>query len=425
MNRRLFLKSSFATLALPALESVAAKSVGASKASASGPPMRMACIGNSFGMYPKDFFPTEAGSNYAMTPLLAPLELHKKDFNIFSHLDHDVKGGHFSVHTFLSGVKMADAKGMPEGNISIDQRAAEHIGAATRFPSLTIGSEDGLHGGCHMCWTRTGVRVPPIEGPRELFRKLFINEGEKAKQEAADDLELRGSILDSVLSDAKNLGRRLGGQDKDKLDEYLTSVRDVEVSLELDKRWSRVPKPKAQMAEPEDRSFVEDIPVIYDLIALALQTDSTRVASFEMAGTGFDTGFFGLSQGYHALSHHGQKPDRIKGLTTIEYYQMEQLSRFLDKLKSLKEPDSNGNLLDSTMVLFGSGMGNGNAHVNIDLPIILAGAGFKTGEHKAYPSSQGKRVPLCNLYLSMLQRFGVETDFFGTSTGTLTGLELA
>ena len=425
MNRRLFLKSSFATLALPALESVAAKSVGAVKASASGPPMRMACIGNSFGMYPKDFFPTEAGSNYAMTPLLAPLELHKKDFNIFSHLDHDVKGGHFSVHTFLSGVKMADANGMPEGNISIDQRAAEHVGAATRFPSLTIGSEDGLHGGCHMCWTRTGVRVPPIEGPRELFRKLFINEGEKAKQEAADDLELRGSILDSVLSDAKNLGRRLGGQDKDKLDEYLTSVRDVEVSLELDKRWSRVPKPKAQMAEPEDRSFVEDIPVMYDLIALALQTDSTRVASFEMAGTGFDTGFFGLSQGYHALSHHGQKPDRIKGLTTIEYYQMEQLSRFLDKLKSLKEPDSNGNLLDSTMVLFGSGMGNGNAHVNIDLPIILAGAGFKTGEHKAYPSSQGKRVPLCNLYLSMLQRFGVETDFFGTSTGTLTGLELA
>ena len=376
-------------------------------------------------MYPKDFFPTEAGPNYAMTPLLAPLERHRQDFNIFSHLDHDVKGGHFSVHTFLSGVKMADAKGMPEGNISIDQRAAEHIGAATRFPSLTIGSEDGLHGGCHMCWTRTGVRVPPIEGPRELFRKLFINEGQRAKQEAADNLELRGSILDSVLSDAKNLERRLGGQDKEKLDEYLTSVRDVEVSLELDKRWSRVPKPKAQMAEPEDRSLVEDIPVMYDLIALALQTDSTRVASFEMAGTGFDTGFFGLSQGYHALSHHGQKPDRIKGLTTIEYYQMEQLSRFLDKLKSLKEPDSNGNLLDSTMVLFGSGMGNGNAHVNIDLPIILAGAGFKTGEHKAYPSSQGKRVPLCNLYLSMLQRFGVETDFFGTSTGTLTGLELA
>lgn len=376
-------------------------------------------------MYPKDFFPSEAGANYAMTPLLAPLERHRQDFNIFSHLDHDVKGGHFSVHTFLSGVKMADAKGMPEGNISIDQRAAEHIGAATRFPSLTIGSEDGLHGGCHMCWTRTGVRVPPIEGPRELFRKLFINEGERAKQEAADNLELRGSILDSVLSDAKNLERRLGGQDKEKLDEYLTSVRDVEVSLELDKRWSSVPKPKAQMAEPEDRSLVEDIPVMYDLIALALQTDSTRVASFEMAGTGFDTGFFGLSQGYHALSHHGQKPDRIKGLTTIEYYQMEQLSRFLDKLKSLKEPDSNGNLLDSTMVLFGSGMGNGNAHVNIDLPIILAGAGFKTGEHKAYPSSQGKRVPLCNLYLSMLQRFGVETDFFGTSTGTLTGLELA
>jgi len=135
MNRRLFLKSSFATLALPALESIAAKSVAAVKASASGPPMRMVCIGNSFGMYPKDFFPTEAGPNYAMTSLLAPMERHRRDFNIFSHLDHDVKGGHFSVHTFLSGVKMADAKGMPEGNISIDQRAAEYVGAATRFPS--------------------------------------------------------------------------------------------------------------------------------------------------------------------------------------------------------------------------------------------------------------------------------------------------
>lgn len=425
MNRRVFLKSSFATLALPALESVSATlPAGRAKASSLQPPKRMVCIGNSFGMYPKDFFPKEAGANYKMTPLLAPLEKHRKDFSVFSHLDHGIKGGHFSVHSFLSGVKMGDAKGMPEGNITIDQRAAEHVGAATRFPSLTIGSEDGLHGGCHMCWTRSGVRVPPISGPRELFRKLFINEGQNAQQEATDNFELKGSILDSILDDAKSLERRLGGQDRDKLDEYLTSVRDVETSLELDKRWSRVPKPEAPMAEPEDRSLVEDIPVLYDLIAIALQTDSTRVASFEMAGTSFDTSFFGLSSGYHSLSHHGQKPDRIAGLVEIEMYQMQQLARFLEKMKSLKEPDSNGSLLDSSMVLFGSGMGNGNAHVNSDLPIILAGGGFRSGEHKRYPTANGKRVPLCNLYLSMLQRFGLDTDFFGTSTGTLTGLEL-
>ncbi len=376
-------------------------------------------------MYPESFFPKQAGANYQMTHLLAPLEAHRQDFSVFSHLDHDIKGGHFSVHSFLSGVKMSDAKGMPEGNISVDQRAAEHVGAETRFPSLTIGSEDGLHGGCQMCWTRSGVRVPPIQGPRELFRKLFINDDARARQAAADNFELNRSILDSVLDTAKSLERRLGQNDREKLDEYFTSVRDVEISLELDKRWRSVSKPEAPFQQPEDRSLVEDIPILYDLMAIALQTDSTRVASFEMAGAGFDTSFFGLNSGYHRLSHHGQLPERIEALTTIEHYQMVQLSRFLDKLKSIKEAGSEESLFDSTMVLFGSGMGNANSHVNSDLPIILAGGGFKLGEHKVYPSEKGKRVPLCNLYLSMLQRFGVETETFGTSTGTLRDLDFA
>ena len=426
MNRRVFLKSSFATLALPALESIsAALPTGAAKASSVKAPTRLVCVGNSFGMYPPHFFPSEAGPNYQMTHLLSPLEKYRNRFSVFSHLDHDIKGGHFSVHSFLSGVKMGDAKGMPEGNITIDQRAAEHVGAGTRFPSLTIGSEDGLHGGCHMCWTRTGVRVPPIQGPRELFRKLFINENAAAQEQAADNFSLRRSILDTVSEEAKSLERRLSGQDREKLDEYFSSVRDVETNLELDKRWSKVPKPEAPFAMPEDRSLVKDIPVMYDLIAIALKTDSTRVASFEMAGTGFDTSFFGFSDGYHKLSHHGKKPETVKLLVEIELYQMQQLARFLDKLDSIKEPDANGSLLDRSMVLFGSGMGNGNAHVNTDLPIILAGGGFKLGEHRIYPEERSKRVPLCNLYLSMLQRFGVETEFFGTSTGTLVDLEVA
>jgi hypothetical protein len=427
MNRRVFLKSSFATLALPALESVssAIPAATAKTASTTGAPMRMVCVGNSFGMYPEKFFPKETGSNYQMTHLLSPLEQHRKDLSVFSHLDHDIKGGHFSVHSFLSGVKMGDAKGMPEGNISIDQRAAEHVGAETRFPSMTIGSEDGLHGGCHMCWTRTGVRVPPIQGPRELFRKLFINIDGKAQQQAADTFELRGSILDAIAEEAKSLERRLSGQDREKLDEYFTSVRDVETNLELDKRWSMVPKPEAPFSIPEDRSLVEDIPVLYDLIAIALKTDSTRVASFEMAGTGFDTSFFGFTSGYHSLSHHGMKPEKVEKLVEIEYYQIQQLARFFDKLKSIKEPDSNGSLFDKTMILFGSGMGNANSHVNVDLPIMLAGGGLKLGEHKRYPDERSKRVPLCNLYLSMLQHFGVKTEFFGTSTGTIPDLEVA
>ncbi|MEM9159285.1 MAG: DUF1552 domain-containing protein [Verrucomicrobiota bacterium] len=426
MNRRVFLKSAFATLALPALESVASRSgtalVGPAKR---GAPMRMVCIGNSFGMYPDYFFPKETGPNYGMTHLLEPLAAMRRDFSVFSHLDHAVKGGHFAVHSFLSGVKLADAKGMPEGNISVDQRAAEHVGASTRFPSLTVGSEDGLHGGCRMCWTRSGVRVPPIEGPRELFRKLFINESMAAQEEAAESFALKRSILDSVSEQTKDLERRLSQRDKEKLEEYLGSIRDVETQLELDKRWSKVSKPKPTMEEPEDRSMVEDIPVLYDLILAALETDSTRIATFEMAGADLDTSYFGLRGGYHGFSHHGKKPEKIEGLVTIEYYQMQQFARFLEKLKSMQEPDSDGSLLDNTMVLFGSGMGNGNAHVNKDLPLILAGGGFKLGEHKAFPEEQGKRIPLSNLFLSMLQRFGVETESFSKSTGTLTGLELA
>ena len=426
MNRRLFLKSTFATLALPALESLVGKSsVFAAGAKVAESPMRMVCVGNSFGMYPESFFPKEVGANYTMTNLLSPLEKFRKDFTVFSNLDHSVKGGHFAVHSFLSGVKIVDAKGRPEGNITIDQRAAEHVGGELRFPSLTVGSEDGLHGGCQMCWTRSGVRVPPIQGPRELYRKLFINDSAAAQEKAADHFKMKRSILDSVTEEAKSLNRRLGARDKEKLDEYFTSIRDVETNLKLDQRWSQVSKPKPTMAEPDNHNMVEDIPILYDLIAAALQTQSTRIASFEMAGAGFDTSFFGLSGGYHGFSHHGKMPAKIKGLVKIEMYQMQQFARFIEKLKSLREPNSDKSLFDNSMILFGSGMGNGNSHRNIDLPIVLAGGGFKLGEHKVYPSEKGKREPLCNLYLSMLQRFGIEIESFGTSTGTLTGLETA
>ena len=426
MNRRLFLKSTFATLALPALESLVGKSsVFAAGAKVAESPMRMVCVGNSFGMYPESFFPKEAGANYTMTNLLSPLEKFRKDFTVFSNLDHSVKGGHFAVHSFLSGVKIVDAKGRPEGNITIDQRAAEHVGGELRFPSLTVGSEDGLHGGCQMCWTRSGVRVPPIQGPRELYRKLFINDSAAAQEKAADHFKLKRSILDSVTEEAKSLNSRLGARDKEKLDEYFTSIRDVETNLKLDQRWSQVSKPKPTMAEPDNHNMVEDIPILYDLIAAALQTQSTRIASFEMAGAGFDTSFFGLSGGYHGFSHHGKMPAKIKGLVKIEMYQMQQFARFIEKLKSLREPNSDKSLFDNSIILFGSGMGNGNSHRNIDLPIVLAGGGFNLGEHKVYPSEKGKREPLCNLYLSMLQRFGIETESFGTSTGTLTGLETA
>lgn len=422
IERRSFLKAAGICIALPAFESVRPASAANRRREAD--PYRMVCIGNEFGMYPGAFWPEKTGADFELTSLLEPLEGHRSDFTLFSHLDHGLKGGHFAVHTFLTGVKAADAKGMPEGGISLDQRAAEFVGSRTRFPALTIGSEDGLHGGCQMSWTRTGTRVPPIPGPRELFRALFVDEDASSKQKATDRIALQGSILDAVMGDARSLQRRLNPADQMKLDEYFSSVRDVEIKLELDKHWQKIPKPAAKVDEPENEGLTLDLPKIYDLILLALQTDSTRVATLEIGGS-FAASDLGVKRGYHSLSHHGQVPENIELLVQIEKYQVAQFARFLRKLKALQEPDSDGSLLDRTMVLFGSGMGNANSHTNNDLPILLAGGGFRHGDHKSYPVDSRSRVPLCNLYVSMLQRFGIETDQFGTSEGTLTGLEVA
>lgn len=373
-------------------------------------------------MFPGAFWPEQTGASYELTPLLEPLAPHRHDFTLFSHLDHGLQGGHFAVHTFLTGVKAHEARGLPDGGISLDQRAAEHVGSQTRFPVLNVGSPDGLHGGCQISWTRTGTRVPPIPGPRELFRALFVNQSPSAKKQAIDRLRLRQSILDTVLEDAGRLKKSVSSTDSRKLDEYFAAIRDVEIQLSLDRKWQQVPKPRPPFPEPRNRGLAQDLPLMYDLIALALQTDSTRVATLEIGGS-FVARDIGIQQGYHALSHHGHLPEKIKLLVQIERYQVEQFSRFLDKLKSLKDPRGSS-LLQNTMVLFGSGMGNGNSHRNNDLPIILAGGGFRHGQHLAYPSHPHRRVPLCNLYVSMLQQFGVETERFGTSTGTLPDWEV-
>ena len=412
-NRRHVLKSAGVTLALPLLESLGHRAFAATKVAR---PTRMVCIGNMLGYYQPAFWPTKTGRGYDLPHLLKPLAEHQKDFTLFQGLDHGHKGGHFAIHSYLSGVRTMDAKGMPDGNITIDQRAAETIGGATRFPSLAIGSEDGVHGGCLMSWTRSGTRVPPIPGPRELFRKLFVSENADDLEQTKDRLSLHGSILDAVNGDANDLKKGLGKRDQEKLDEYFTSVRDVEKQIELSRQWSDVPKPKPGMQEPPNTDFVSDLPVLYDLIALALETDSTRIATLEIAG-GFNSSAFNLRKDWHALSHHGQVQENIDGLLTLEKYQTEQFARFLGKLKSIEDGD--GTLLDHSMVLFGSGMANANAHTNLNLPILLAGGGFKHGEHKSYPTTGLNKQPLCNLYVTMLQKFGVEVDRFGIGSSRL------
>ncbi len=430
VNRRHFLRAAGVTIALPLFESLnrrvfaASAAVGTQAGAAIGAtrPRRLVAVGNMLGFYQPEFFPKHTGPDYDLPTLMQPMAPVRREFTVFSGLDHGVKGGHFAIHSFLSGVRSIDAKGMPEGNITLDQRAAETIGGATRFAALTIGSEDGLHGGCMMSWTRSGTRVPPIPGPRELFRTLFVSESAAEVSRSTDRFSLHGSILDAVNGDAKSLGRQLGARDREKLDEYLTSVREVEKQLELTRAWSKVPKPEAGIAEPPNTNFVSDLPVFYDLIALGLQTDSTRIATLEIAG-GFNSSAFGIRKDYHALSHHGQLEENITPLVQIEKYQMEQFARFIQKLASIRDGDAR--LLDHTSVLFGSGMGNANAHTNHNLPIVLAGGGWKHGEHRALGDKAAGRVPLCNLYLSLLRDFGVDVNRFGTSTGSLRGLEKA
>jgi len=221
------------------------------------------------------------------------------------------------------------------------------------------------------------------------------------------------------LEDAKSLSKGLTGRDRDKLDEYFTSIREVERKIHQREKWQSIEKPKPSTDEPVNKNLVEDIPVLYQLIGLALETDSTRIASFEMAGAQFKTGLLGLKNGYHAYSHHGKKQENIDALLTLEQYQTKCFAKFLDQMANTKSVEGNS-LLDETTILFGSGMGNGNAHTNSDLPILVAGNRHQTGKHQILPRSKSKRAPLSNLYLSILQDMGIEDDEFAHSNGTLT-----
>ena len=411
MNRRTFLRGAGVTLALPLLEAMRAATPAAA-------PMRLVCLANPLGMLPEGFFPKAAGAGYAMPGTLQPLAAHRADFTIFSNLDHDVSGGHRAVHSFLSGLRDKDATDWPDRNISVDQRAAEHVGARTRFSSLVLspGRDEG-EVSCNLSWTRNGVNVPPMSSAGDLFRALFIEDDAASLGKRAAAYDLHGSILDAVNSHAKLLERRLGQSDRAKLDEYLTSVREVERKLGMSRDWLHQPKPKVEMALPEEGTFTHTVPAFYDLLALALQTDSTRVAAMGIPGV-IDTRDLGLTGSYHGFSHHGKAEVLQRGLTIIETFQVQQLARFLDKLKSIRDPDGQ-RMLDRTMVLFGSGMGNGSSHSNQRLPVLLAGGGFKHGEHKVYPDAGQRQTPLCNLFTTMLQRFGVETAKFNKASGTL------
>lgn len=421
LNRRKWLRGTGGLLLLPQFESLADN-----QPVARADVKRLVCVGNLLGFYPGAFWPaaipadTFRVENYRFGQSSKALDKLRGNITLLAGLDHSVKGGHFAVHSFLSGVVRSEAVSMPDGNITLDQFVAEHIGATTRFPSLAIGDSTGLHGGCQLSWTRTGTRVPPIEGPSAVYRLLFekMDGGDRAA--VARRLANETSILDSVRDDAGQFRKRLSSADQHKFEEYLTAVRDVEQRVQLRRRWIDVPKPRPPFPPPRNTNLVEDLPLLYDLIALALQTESTNVVTLEIGGA-FRPTHLGIQGDYHALSHHGKRAGHVESLITLDAYQIEHFARFLEKLASMTDAEGNS-FLDTTVVLMGSGMGDANTHTNKNLPVVLAGGGFQHGSLLAFKQDGSDSPPLCNLFVSILQQLGIAVDRFGKSTGTLRGL---
>ena len=411
LSRRRFLQGTGIALSLPAFDSFA---VGTAVTNES--PRRILAIGNHLGFYPPAFFPKAAGVDYVSSASLKNLEKHRKKFTVFSNLDHDTSGGHSGVNAFLTGIRKEDAIGFPEKNVSLDQVAAEHSGNAARFPSITAGLGEGTD----MCWTRTGVRIPPVNNPARLFEALFVQSSKIDRDLERRRLGQRDSLLDAIRESAKSLHRNLNASDRGKLDQYLTSVREVERRLQMSKQWLDKPKPSPgiKVVADEQRMDIEQLPLFFDLLTLALQTNSTRVATFEIP-IGFTTSDLeDVDVGYHGLSHHSKGENKLDQLKVVEDYIFTQVNRLFDGLQEAQ-------IFDNTLVVLGSGMRDGSQHSNRDLPVLLAGGGLKHQGHVICPAENHKRVPLSNLWLSSLQWFGVEQDSFGKSSSTFSQMEIS
>lgn len=418
ITRRRFLHASGIALALPFLETFVPRAVAVS---AKDPIRRMICCCTTLGIHAENLVPGKSGMDFELTPYLEPLKDLRNDFTLFSGVSHpDVDGGHASEACFLTAAPHPGASSF-RNTISLDQFAVEKLPPATRFSSLVLNTG----GGSGLSVSRSGVKLPADSRPSEVFKKLFVNGTPREIAQQSDRLRDGQSIMDTVAADAKRLQGRVTARDRNRLDEYFTTVREVEQRLKSAESWAKKPKPQVAVPPPTDVQnafdFVNRTRLMLDLAHLALQTDSTRFITLSIQGHNSVPPVQGVSIDWHNLSHHGQDPEKLAQLRIIELEQMKLLADFLAKLKSSQEADSD--LLANTMVLYGSNLGSGSSHDTKNMPMLLAGGGFKHGQHLAFDTKQN--YPLPNLYVSMLQRLGIETDKFATGTATLRGLESA
>jgi hypothetical protein len=430
LTRRNFLKAAGVSMALPWLESmVPVRALGTT----AKPRRRMVCICSPLGLQPAYFFPQKgSGKDFELSPYLEVIKDFRNDFTVVSGMAHpDVGPSHDSHLSFLTAAPHPERRAGFCNTASLDQVAAEHLRGETRFTTLGLGESP-------LSWTRSGAPVPNDSWASSVFARMFI-EGRPDEVEAQKRRLRDGkSILDSVRSQAKKLTPALAKNDVEKLDEYFTSVRELEQRLAQAEEWSRKPKPDLRKfgVDPKPpRNITDGVDLIgktniwFDVIHLALLTDSTRLITLDLLGTsGVTPGIPGVSIAHHDLTHNGRDPVKIEQLKKLELAKMETFRKFLAKLRETKEEGVS--LLDRTMVFFSSNLGDASTHGVKNLPVLLAGGGFKHGQYLTFPEPKDKKKdpplpPLSNLYLTMLHRLGVRADKFGSSTGTLPGLELA
>jgi hypothetical protein len=415
LARRAFLRGSGAALSLPLLEAmVPAFATPAQAAIATSPPRFMAMCA-TLGFHTPFLFPQHEGADYTASPYLEPLTRLRRDFTVLSGLQHDEQNGangHTSEMTWLTAAKHPGLAGF-RNTISLDQKLAEHVGSQTRFPSLVLGT-----GSESLSWSASGVPLPAESSPSRAFQQLFVDGTPTQVESQVRDLKRGRSILDTVLSQAKKLQQDLGKRDQEKLDEYFTAVRELEGRLVQNEAWATRPKPHVDAKPPNDIQLRTDaigkMQLMQDLVLLALQTDSTRIITLRLNGMNAVPEIEGVKSDWHNLSHHGQDEAKIEELKVIELAEFTALAGFLEKLKAQQE---NGrSLLDHTAVLFGSNLGNASAHSTKDLPIVLAGGGYKHGRHLRVDP---KKHVFSDLFVALGQRMGAEMGSFGFSTGVL------
>lgn len=411
--RRTFLRGAGVAISLPFLDCMSPV-FGAEPDKSE--PRRLVAINFELSFHPPNLIPEKSGRDYELTPYLKPLEDLRNDFTMISGTSHpEVDGGHAASKSWLTGAPHPGAANF-KNSISIDQLAAKEIGLQTRFGYLALGG-----GGLSV--SANGVQVPAHPYPSNPFESMFLDGRPDEKAAQIERLREGQSVLDTVLDSARRMQRRVGKVDQHKLEEYFTSVRDAEQQLQKTEQWQHKPKPKVDAQQLRNNLDGNDIinraRQFYDVMYLALLTDSTRLVTFSVGDSNAVATLPGVSMNYHDLSHHGQDPEKLKQLGIIEAEHVKAFGDFIRRLKNAAEGDSN--LLNRSVVLLGSHMHSGG-HDNRNLPTLLAGGGFRHGQHLAF--NRDNNAPLANLYVSMLRRLGLDINQFSSSTGTIAGLEV-